>query len=166
MASWRKTSTPKVYVAHQRSCAAFADKNARCSCSPSWRERRWNPINHRSEWQKPVTKNRSEVLSWLGARAKGAAHLRERASAGRTFESIGDEWIAGVAARRVGRRKERGKPYTETTVADYTRSYRSFLRPEFGPVAADDIGEVEWQMWVDRLSREGWLLVSRAKSEA
>jgi hypothetical protein len=71
MANWRKTSTPNVYVAHQRRCAAFADENARCSCSPSWRGRRWNPINHRSEWQKPVTKNRSEVLSWLGSRAKG-----------------------------------------------------------------------------------------------
>jgi integrase len=34
-------------------------------------------------------------------------------------------------------------------------AYRNFLRPEFGPFAADDIGEVEWQMWVDRLSRQG-----------
>ena len=45
-------------------------------------------------------------------RAKGADHLRERASAGRTFESIGDEWMAGVEAGRIGRRKGRGKPYT------------------------------------------------------
>ena len=155
MANWRKTSTPNVYVAHQRRCAAFADASARCSCAPSWRGRRWSPINHRSEWQKPVTKDRSEVLSWLGARAKGADHLRERAAAGRTFESIGDEWMAGVEAGRIGRRKGRGKPYTVTTVADYARSYRNFLRPEFGAFAADDIGEVEWQMWVDRLSREG-----------
>ncbi len=86
MANWRKTSTPNVYVAHQQRCAAFRDEHARCSCAPSWRGRRWNPVNHRSEWQKPVTKNRSEVLSWLGAGKKGAAHLRERASAGRTFE--------------------------------------------------------------------------------
>lgn len=63
--------------------------------------------------------------------------------------------MAGVIARRIGRRRGRGKPYTATTVADYVRSYRNFLRPEFGPFAADDIGEVEWQMWVDRLSREG-----------
>lgn len=155
MANWRKTSTPNVYVAHQRRCAAFADAGARCSCAPSWRGRRWSPINHRSEWQKPVTKDRSEVLSWLGARAKGANHLRERVAAGRTFESIGDEWMAGVETGRIGRRKGRGKPYTMTTVDDYARSYRNFLRPEFGAFAADDIGEVEWQMWVDRLSREG-----------
>lgn len=155
MANWRKTSTPNVYVAHQQRCAAFRDEDARCSCAPSWRGRRWNPVNHRSEWQKPVTKNRSEVLSWLGAGKKGASHLRERASAGRTFESIGDECIAGVAIGRIGRRKGRGKPYTQSTVRDYTRSYRNFIRPEFGPMPADDIGEVEWQMWIDELSREG-----------
>jgi integrase len=155
VANWRKTSTPNVYVAHQQRCAAFRDENARCSCSPSWRGRRWNPVNHRSEWQKPVTKNRSEVLSWLGAGKKGASHVRERASSGRTFESIGDEWIAGVALGRIGRRKGKGKPYTASTIADYTRSYRNFLRPEFGPMPADDVAEVEWQMWVDQLSREG-----------
>ena len=95
------------------------------------------------------------MLSWLGARAKGTDLLRERASAGRTFESIGDEWMAGVLAGRIGRRKGRGKPYTETTIRDYARSYRNFLRPEFGPFAADAINEVEWQMWIDRVSREG-----------
>ena len=95
------------------------------------------------------------MLAWLGAGRKAGAHLREQASAGRTFESIGDEWIAGVAAGRIARRKGRGKAYTASTIADYTRSYRNFLRPEFGPMPADDIAEVEWQMSVDRLSREG-----------
>jgi hypothetical protein len=113
MANWRKASTPNVWVAHQNRCTAFADASARCNCTPSWRGRRWNPFKRDSESQKPVTKDRNEVLSWLGAGKKGAAHLRDRASAGRTFESIGDEWIAGVAAGRIGRRKGRGKPYTE-----------------------------------------------------
>jgi integrase len=155
MANWRKTSMRNVWVAHQARCPAFDDEDARCRCTPSWRGRRWNPAKRDSEWQKPVTKDRSEVLSWLAAGKKGAEHVRERASAGRTFESIGDEWMAGVAAGRIGRRKGRGKPYTSSTVRDYERSYRNFLRPEFGPMPADDIGEVEWQMWVDYLSREG-----------
>ena len=30
-----------------------------------------------------------------------------------------------------------------------------FLEPEFGPMVAEEIGEVEWQMWVDQLSSEG-----------
>jgi hypothetical protein len=61
----------------------------------------------------------------------------------------------GVAAGRIGRRKRRGKPYTESAVRDYERSYRNFLRLAFGPMPADDIADVEWQMWVDELSREG-----------
>jgi hypothetical protein len=73
----------------------------------------------------------------------------------RTFESIGDEWLAGVKAGRISRRKGRGKPYSPTTLRDYASAYRNFLRPEFGPFPADDIGELEWQMWCDRLSREG-----------
>jgi hypothetical protein len=106
------------------------------------------------EWQKPITKDRNEVLSWLAAARTGAAHLKELA-ARRTFESIGDEWLAGVEARTIGRRKGRSRPYSDTTVADYVRAYRNFLRPEFGPMPANDIGELEWQMWCDRLSREG-----------
>ena len=93
------------------------------------------------EWQKPVTKDRNEVVSWLAAARTDAAHLEEQARAGRMFESIGDEWLAGVASGRISRRKGRSKPYSATTIADYARAYRNFLRPEFGPVPADDIGE-------------------------
>jgi hypothetical protein len=94
-------------------------------------------------------------LSWLGVGKKGAGHIRERARSNRTFESLGDEWLEGVRAGRISRRKGRSKPYSPTTIADYTRAYRNFLRPEFGPMPADEIGELEWQMWCDRLSREG-----------
>jgi integrase len=60
-----------------------------------------------------------------------------------------------VDAGRIGRRKGRGKPYSSTTIDDYRRPYRNFLRPEFGPMIADQISELEWQMWIDRLASEG-----------
>jgi integrase len=155
MANWRKTKTPGVYVAHQLRCPAFDGDDARCRCEPSWRGRRRRPATGKAEWQKPVTKDRSEVLSWLGIGKKGLGHAREQAKTSRTFASIGDEWLEGVKAGRISRRKGRSKPYSATTVADYVRAYRNFLRPEFGSFPADDIGEIEWQMWCDRLSREG-----------
>jgi hypothetical protein len=65
-----------------------------------------------------VTKDRSEVLSWLSASKKGADHTREKARAERSFESRGNEWLAGVEAGRIGRRRGRGKPYSDA-VADY-----------------------------------------------
>ena len=95
------------------------------------------------------------MLSWLAAGAKGGPRLRERAAIGRLFETIGDDWIAGVEAGRIGRRKGRAKAHTTTTVRDYKRSYWHFLRPKFGATPADEIGELEWQMWIDRISREG-----------
>jgi hypothetical protein len=147
VANWRKTKTTGIYVAHKRHCPAFAADDGRCRCEPSWRGRRRHPVTGKPEWQQPVTKDRSEVLSWLAASHKGAAYVREKARAARTFESIGDEWLAGVAAGRIGRRKRRGKPYSDTTIAGYRTSYRNFLRPEFGPMVADENGEIEWQMW-------------------
>jgi integrase len=155
MANWRKTRTPGVYVAHSKRCPAFDDADARCRCTPSWRGRRWNAAARRAEWQSPCTEDRAEVLSWLGATRKGAKRLAEVAAAGWTFEAIGDEWLDGVEEGRIGRRRGRGKPYSPMTIEDYRRSYRHFLRPEFGPMVADEISELEWQMWVDRLSRDG-----------
>jgi hypothetical protein len=100
-------------------------------------------VSGRPEWQSPSTKDRLEVLSWLGESREGAARVVEQSSAGWTFEAIGDEWLAGVEAGRIGRRRGRGKAYSPTTIEDYRRSYRHFLRPEFGPMVADEIGEVE-----------------------
>jgi hypothetical protein len=130
------------------------DDDVRCRCDPSWRGRRRNPVTRKAEWQTPVTKHRSEVLSWLAGTGKGAAHLQQQVERGRTFESIGDEWLAGVEAGIIGRRKGRGRAYSATTIVDYRRAYFGFLRPEFGPMVAEEIGELEWQMWTDRLSRE------------
>jgi hypothetical protein len=61
VAHCRKTKRPGVYVAHQLRCPAVADDDAGCRCQPSWRGRRRNPVSGEAEWQKPVTKDRSEV---------------------------------------------------------------------------------------------------------
>ena len=73
----------------------------------------------------------------------------------RSFASLGDEWLAGVEAQRIGRRRGRGKSYSSTTIADYRRSYRNVLRPEFGSLVAEEIDERLWQKWVDQRSSEG-----------
>ncbi len=155
MADWRATKTPGIYVAHVKKCPAAASPRARCRCEPSWRGRRRSAVTGRPEWQTPVAKDRNEALSWIAANEKGAAQVVEEVERGRSFDDIGAEWLAGVEAGRISRRRGRGQPYSETTIADYRRSYRGYLEPEFGPMVADEIGEVEWQMWVDRLASEG-----------
>jgi integrase len=132
VADWHKTKTPGLYVSHSKRCPAWASPSGRCRCEPSWRGRRRNAATGAPEWQKPVTKDRNEVLSWLGANDKAAAFVREQASKARPFEELGREWLAGVEAGRISRRRGRGQPYSETTIADYRRSYRNVLEPEFG----------------------------------
>src|SRR4051812_4168158 len=96
MAKFRRTRTPGVYVSHSTRCPAFEDPAARCRCAPSWRGRRRNPLTGKPEWQRPVVKNRGEVLSWLGAARTGGDHLAELAARGPTFELLGDQWLDGV----------------------------------------------------------------------
>src|SRR4051794_32987262 len=107
VANWRKTKTPGVDVAHKLRCPAESAEDSRSRYEHFWRGRRRHPATGKPNGSQPVVSDRSEVLAWLAAVEKGAAQLRQRASSGRTFESIGDEWIAGVAAGRIGRRGTR-----------------------------------------------------------
>ena len=154
MQTWRSTKRPGVYVAHQTNCPANSDPPARCRCKPSYRGRRRHPVTAKPIWQK-ATKDRAEVLTWL-ADAQLAAELAETEPHPRaSLEVLGDEWLDGVESGVIGRRRGKGKPYSETTIVNYRRSWQHVLRPEFGPIVAEEITEIEWQMWVDRLSQEG-----------
>jgi hypothetical protein len=154
MANWRSTRTPGIYVAHSKGCPAYGDADARCRCKPSWRGRRRDPVSGKPAWQK-ATKDRGEVLVWLGAVDKGADHLAELAARGPTFGPLGDEWLDGVERGQIGRRRGRGKPYSETTIASMRRRWRYHLRPEFGDRFAGELTELDWQRWIDELSRTG-----------
>jgi integrase len=154
MANWRKTRFPGVYVAHSTSCPAFKNLDARCRCKPSWRGRRWDAATSKPIWGKS-TKDRGEVLAWLGAVSAGADHLAELAARGPTLGTLGDEWLDGVERGHIGRRRGRGKPYSDTTIASMRRRWKYTLRPEFGDRFAGELTEMDWQRWVDQLAREG-----------
>src|SRR4051794_36468925 len=155
MANWRKTRTRGVYVSHAKRCPAFDDARARCRRSPSWRGRRRHPLTGKPEWQRPVVKNRAEVLAWLGAAKTGREHLAEVAARGPTFEELGDHWIEGVEEGHIGRRRGRSKAYSDTTIEGMRRSWIYLVRPEFGPRIASEISEIDWPHWVDGLARKG-----------
>src|SRR4051794_14229531 len=155
MANWRKTRTPGVYVAHSKNCPAFDDGKARCRCTPSWRGRRRNPFTGNPEWQRPVVKNRAEVLAWLSAARDNKQQLLELAARGPLFEELAAQWLDGVEQGRIGRRRGRGKPYAETTIAAMRRSLRYHVLPVFGQMYASEITEIDWQRWIDKLARRG-----------
>jgi integrase len=154
VAQFRRTKTAGVYVRHKNDCrAAFGE--GRCSCEPSYRGKRRNPATGKPEWSK-TSKDRSEILTWLGAGEKAKPAVVERAEEGRTFGALADEWIEGVAAGRIQRRR-RGKPepYAPTTIPGYRRDLSYLLKPKFGERGADGIDEREWQAFFDELARAG-----------
>jgi integrase len=155
MANWRKTRTPAIYVAHERGCPAYDDPKGRCRCEPSYRGRRRNPFTGKPEWQKPVVKNRAEVLAWLGAGRNVRDVVAEATARGPLFEDLAAQWIDGVEQGRIGRRRGRGKPYADTTILAMARSLKYHLIPEFGPRYASEITELDWQAWIDVLARRG-----------
>jgi integrase len=86
----------------------------------------------------------------------GAETVRAEGRAGVTFGELGDQWLAGVESGAIGKRRGRkGAGYSDTTLAGYRRSLEYVLKEEFGALPAASIEEFEWQMWADRLSREG-----------
>lgn len=155
MAAFRKTKTPGVYVRHQQCCPTAAQAGARCRCTPSYRGRRRHPVTGKPQWSRS-SGDRAEILTWLAAARIGGEAVRAEASAGVSFGELGARWLAGVESGAIGKRRGRkGARYSDTTVAGYRRSLNGVLREEFGSLPAASIEEVEWQMWADRLSREG-----------
>lgn len=152
---YRKTRTTGVYVRHQARCPAAERESARCRCKPSYRGRRWDSSRHRHVWSGTFAE-RSEVLSWLAAAAKGKEAVEERRAAGPRFHELATEWLGGVKSGVIGRRMGRkGIGYSTTTLEGYERSLRYVHIPEFGARIAGEIDDGEWQSWVDRLSRQG-----------
>src|SRR4051812_3257703 len=79
----------------------------------------------------------------------------ELAKLGPTFEALGEQWLDGVERGHIGRRRGRGKAYSDTTIEGMRRSWRYRLLPEFGPRFASEITEIDWQRWIDQLARDG-----------
>jgi integrase len=154
MANWRKTRYPGIYVAHSKACPAYENVGPRCRCKPSWRGRAWDSAHRRAVWSRS-SKSRGEIVAWLAAVSKGAEHLAELAKLGPTFESLGEQWLDGAERGHIGRRRGRGKAYSDTTIDGMLRSWKYRLKPEFGPRIAEEITEIDWQRWIDALARSG-----------
>jgi len=156
---YRKTKWPGVYVLHARGCPAELRDGPACACDARWKGRRRSSASGKTVWQSPAAASRAEVVTWLEAGEKGAAAVQERAKAGRTFESLGREWLEGVRAATIQRRR-RGKPlpYSASTIPKYERDLEMLCDPERGALGeriAAEITDAEWQAIFDELRRAG-----------
>ena len=151
---WQRTRHPGVYVRHRKGCPRVENAAERCRCTPAYRASRRHPISGKviSSGSYPDI---NEALTWLaGAGDRAESLLRARAAAGPTFRALADQWWEGVEAGRIGKRRG-NRAYSETTRKGYDRSLRHVLVPEFGGRPAAEVSSREWQLFVDRLAREG-----------
>jgi integrase len=150
---WRKTKYSGVWVRHRKGCPQAGDQEMRCRCKRSYRARRRNPVTGKPQWSRTYHEL-AHAQGWLAVGDAGAPAIRARAAAGPTFEALADDWWDGVSAGQIAKRRGHGG-YSDTTLIGYDRSLRLVLRPEFGPRPAAEVVAEEWQMFVDRLARQG-----------
>jgi integrase len=112
-------------------------------------------------------RDQASALTALGAMKQGTAAVRARAADGRTFGSLAREWMAGVEAGTIQRRRRgQPRPYSSTTIPGYRRDLlggfprRDGSRPigvleEFHGRVANEITESEWQEFFDDLRDRG-----------
>lgn len=152
--TWQRTRHPGVYVRHRKGCPRSETPDGRCRCKPAYRASRRHPVTGKVISSASYA-DINETLTWLAAASDRAApRLRERAAAGPTFEELADQWWEGVEHGRIGKRRGK-RAYSDTTLQDYGRSLRHHLLPEFAARPAGEISSREWQLFVDRLAREG-----------
>jgi hypothetical protein len=89
------------------------------------------------EWQKPVTKDRNEIMSWLGANDKAAAYVREQSSMARPVrDRLLNRRRQRTLARLVGR-DDPGRGYLSRGLgrrlasSQHERTRREDRRPKF-----------------------------------
>jgi integrase len=148
MADYRRTSTPGVYVRHEKGCPVSND-GARCRCTPSYRSQR------RGHGWSPTFKSRDEALEWKSsATARDALETERRTAI--TFGDLAREWWAGVESGSIGKRKGRkGDGYSATTLQGYERTLFKTLLPAFEDEPAASLDEQRWQAWVDEQAQKG-----------
>ena len=102
------------------------------AASPRGAAARRNPVTGKPMWSKRA-RTAARCSSGSPPMRKGATHLAELPTRGPTFEELGDQWLDGVERGRIGRRRGRGKPYSETTIAsDAPLAGSTTCCPEFG----------------------------------
>ncbi len=151
MSTYRKTSTPGIYIRHAADCPRASDDRGRCRCQPAYRAAR-----HGMGWS-PSFADKAQAVEWKSSALVAVEAAAEVAAvAALTFGALAREWWAGVEAGSIGRRKGRkGVGYSDTTLAGYKRSLFRTLLPEFEQRGAAELDERQWQAWVDRQSRKG-----------
>lgn len=150
MPSYRKTSTPGIFVRHQARCPADHDPKARCSrsCTPTWQATAGRNVKPR------VFKDRAAALAWRADRLAGKPEDIVVARPATTPETrtvgwLVDAWEDGARAGEI--RNRNGKTYQPRARKSYLSCLRAHVLPAVGEIPAERLTEDELQDLIDGL---------------
>lgn len=140
-----------IAVRHSRKCATKADKNAACTCKPSYR----GEVYDRRVGRKirKTFRNVSEAKSWRHDAASALGRGTMSAPSRITVREAGNAWLEGAKAGTV--RTRSGAAYKPSSIRGYEAALLQRVYPEFGAVRLSDIRRRDLQGFVDRLLAEG-----------
>jgi integrase len=144
----RKTG---IVIRHSRTCATQANRDARCTCAPSYRA---EVYDRRS--RKKVRKtfhNLSEAKGW---RHDAASALRKGTLAAptkRTLHEAAAAWLEGARAGIV--RTRSGDRYKPSAIRAYDQALRGYVLPDLGALRLSEIQRRDVQRLADELLAGG-----------
>lgn len=144
-------NTTGIIIRHSRTCAAQADRLARCTCSPSYRAE----VYDRRSGAK-IRKTFGNISEARGWRSDVVSSLRKgtmRAPTKTTLREAWKEWLEGAKAGTI--RNRRQEPYKASTLRAYSQSITDHVLPELGSRRLHDIEQRDLQDLADRLLADG-----------
>jgi integrase len=137
---------------HARPCPRRADREARCSCRPSYEAWVWSPRDRRKVSRKFATA--SAAKSWRRDASSAIANGRMRAPTASTVADEARAWID--RADRGEARKRGGRPYKPSVVRTYKGDLEHYVIPLLGPIRLSQLRRRDVQEeLVDELVRRG-----------
>lgn len=138
-----RTRYPGVFARHQLHCTKAVAKDKRCTCTPSYYGKVWDPAvgRHRPTERRPTIREAKNLRDDLQRRVRAGAVV-DRPS-GLTFEQAHEDFIAdckeGVALSK------KGEPYTANAITDLNSSLNglpdSIRKKEFAAVVGGELQE-------------------------
>ncbi len=147
----RKKAIPGIRVRHARSCRTHHDREAKCSCAPTYEA--W-VFDVRS--QQKIRKSFPTVSAAKGWRADATTQLRRgtlKAPTRETLEQAANLFVEGIEAGTILARN--GQPYKPSVRRIYATDLRRYVLPALGSLRLSDLRRSDVQAFVDHLVSDG-----------
>jgi integrase len=153
-----KSKHTGIVVRHQRGCPAGEDRDATCSCKPSFRAEVFDVRSSRKvrktfSPREHGTAALSAARSWRRDALADAARGKLPVPSRRTLAEEAAAWQARAESGEALTRS--GRPYKPAVIRGVESDFRLHISPEIGALRLSELRRVDVQALVDRLRASG-----------